>query len=71
MAAKSFFFRNEHDLDRAARVLLGLGLLALVFVGPRTPWGFLGLIPLVTGLAGTCPLYSILGLSTCPREGGC
>lgn len=71
MAAKSFFSRNEHDLDRVARVLLGLGLIALVFFGPRTLWGLVGLVPLATGLMGTCPLYSILGLSTCPREGGC
>lgn len=71
MAAKSFFSRNEHDLERAARVLVGLGLLSIVFVGPQTPWGLLGIVPLATGLVGICPLYSILGFSTCPREGGC
>ncbi len=56
--------KNEHIVDRALRVLLGVVLIALVFVGPRTPWGWLGLIPLVTGLAGTCPLYTVLGFST-------
>jgi hypothetical protein len=57
--------RNEHTIDRALRVLLGLGLLAIAFVGPKTPLGYLGIVPLVTGLVGTCPLYSALGLSTC------
>ncbi len=60
------FPRNEHTVERVVRVLVGLGLLAIVFVGPRTPWGWLGIIPLATGLAGTCPLYTVLGISTCP-----
>jgi cadmium resistance protein CadD (predicted permease) len=55
---------NEHTIDRVLRVVLGLGLLAVVFVGPKTPLGLLGLIPLATGLVGTCPLYAALGLST-------
>ena len=42
-------------------------LIALVFVGPKTPWGWIGLIPLVTGLARTCPAYSLLGVSTCSK----
>ncbi|GMV03770.1 MAG: hypothetical protein AMXMBFR53_00520 [Gemmatimonadota bacterium] len=58
--------RNEHTVERALRVLLGVGLLAIAFVGPKTPWGFLGLIPLATGLLGSCPLYTLLGISTCP-----
>jgi len=58
--------RNEHTVDRVLRVALGLGLLSLAFVGPQTPWGWLGAIPLVTGLVGSCPLYTLLGLSTCP-----
>jgi hypothetical protein len=57
---------NEASWDRALRVALGLGLLSLAFFGPRAPWGFLGLIPLATGLLGNCPLYSVLGVSTCP-----
>jgi hypothetical protein len=57
---------NEHPLERAARVALGLGLIAIAFVGPRTPWGYLGIVPLVTGLVGSCPLYTLFGLSTCP-----
>lgn len=63
--------RNEHRVDRALRVLLGLGLLSLVFLGPQTPWGLVGLVPLITGLVGSCPVYSLLGIGTCPREGAC
>jgi len=40
-------------------------LVALVFVGPKTPWGWLGIVPLATGLLGSCPLYSVLGINTC------
>ena len=57
--------RNEGTLDRTLRVVLGLVLLSLVFVGPQTPWGLMGLIPLITGLAGTCPIYTLFGLRTC------
>lgn len=64
-----FFSRNEHNADRVARVLLGLGLLSIVFVGPQTLWGLIGVVPLATGLLGTCPLYSVFGVSTCPRDG--
>jgi len=57
--------RNVGTTDRVLRVGLGLGLLSLVIIGPHTPWGYLGLIPLFTGLFGTCPLYSLLGFNTC------
>jgi hypothetical protein len=60
--------RNEGNLDRVARVALGLGLLSIVFVGPQTPWGWVGMVPLVTGLVGSCPLYTLMGLRTCPIE---
>jgi hypothetical protein len=60
--------RNEGTIDRALRVLLGIALLSLIFVGPHTWWGLVGLVPLLTGLVGTCPLYSLLGLSTCPLK---
>ncbi|MCT8158883.1 DUF2892 domain-containing protein [Pseudoruegeria sp. SHC-113] len=58
--------KNEGTLDRALRVILGLALLSLVFVGPQTLWGLIGLIPLATGLVGVCPIYSVLGIKTCP-----
>ena len=56
---------NEGTLDRAVRIVVGLAILALAFVGPRTPLGYLGAIPLVTGLIGSCPAYTLLGFSTC------
>lgn len=58
-------WRNEGNLDRTLRVLAGVVLISLVFVGPQTAWGWLGLVPLLTGLAGNCPVYSLLGLNTC------
>lgn len=56
---------NEGTLDRAIRVVLGIVLVSLVFVGPQTLWGLVGLVPLATGLAGYCPLYRLVGVSTC------
>jgi hypothetical protein len=51
------------------RVVLGIQLLSLVFVGPQTPWGIVGVVPLLTGLIGFCPLYQLLGLSTVSTKG--
>jgi hypothetical protein len=59
--------KNESMLDRAIRLIVGLALLALVVVGPKTLWGLVGLVPLVTAFAGYCPLYRVLGVSTCDR----
>lgn len=56
---------NIGTLDRTLRIVLGLALIALVFVGPQSPWGWFGLIPLLTGLVRFCPLYSVLGVRTC------
>ncbi|MFO1068505.1 MAG: DUF2892 domain-containing protein [Geminicoccaceae bacterium] len=58
--------KNVGNLDRTLRVIVGIVLLALVFVGPQTAWGWIGLIPLATALIGFCPAYRIFGLSTCP-----
>jgi hypothetical protein len=69
MTARSFFATNAGTADRLIRVVLGLAILSLALVGPRTPWGYLGLVPLLTGALGVCPLYSVLGISTCaPRR---
>ena len=57
---------NEGNLDRALRVIAGAGILSLAVIGPQTAWGYVGLVPLITGLVGYCPLYAMLGLSTCP-----
>ena len=62
----NFLMRNEGTIDRVIRVVLGLGLLSIVFVGPKTLWGLVGLVPLLTGLAGRCPLYRLFGIKTCP-----
>lgn len=61
--------RNVGTADRAIRFLLGLGLLSAVFlVDGSTRWfGLIGLVPLLTAIGGSCPLYSLFGLSTCPR----
>lgn len=60
--------RNEGNLDRLLRVIVGLVLIALAFVGPQTPWGWIGIVPLLTGIVGLCPAYSLLGIKTCPRQ---
>ena len=59
---------NEGKLDRAVRIVLGLALIAMVFIGPQTPWGWIGAVPLLTGLVGSCPLYSIFGINTCAMK---
>lgn len=59
---------NTGSVDRAMRVLVGLFLISLAFVGPKTPWGWLGVIPLATAALGFCPLYAVLGINTCPSK---
>jgi hypothetical protein len=61
----TLFPRNEHTFDRLIRIVLGVFVMSLAFVGPQTPWAYLGAIPLVTGLVGSCPLYTLFGVSTC------
>lgn len=58
--------KNLGTIDRVLRIVVGLALIALVFVGPQTPWGWIGLVPLLTALVGICPAYTLLGLRTCP-----
>lgn len=57
--------KNVGVVDRAVRIIVGLGILSLVFVGPHTPWGYLGLVPIATGLIGWCPAYRLFGIKTC------
>ena len=54
---------NESSADRAIRVVVGVVLLSLIFVGPKTLWGLIGLVPLLTGVVGFCPLYRVLGMT--------
>jgi hypothetical protein len=58
---------NEGALDRVLRVLVGAGIVSLAFIGPQTPWAYLGFIPILTGLVGFCPAYALFGISTCAR----
>jgi len=58
--------KNVGTFDKAARIVVGLILIALVFVGPQTPWGWIGIIPLATALIGWCPAYTLFGIRTCP-----
>jgi hypothetical protein len=55
---------NIGGAERVVRVLVGIAILSLAFVGPRSPWAYLGLLPVLTGLAGWCPPYALLGIST-------
>jgi hypothetical protein len=61
---------NVGSIDRILRIVVGLALLSLVFVGPQTIWGLVGLVPLATGLFRFCPAYTLLGVSTCSARNG-
>ncbi|WP_376692363.1 YgaP family membrane protein [Wenzhouxiangella sp. EGI_FJ10409] len=60
--------RNVGTLDRSIRIIAGLALISLVFFGPQTPWGWIGLVPILTGLSGRCPAYMPFGIRTCPAN---
>ncbi|WP_460854204.1 YgaP family membrane protein [Pseudomaricurvus hydrocarbonicus] len=68
MTGETMMKTNVGTIDRTIRVVVGLILLALVVVGPKTLWGLIGLVPLLTGLVGFCPLYRLIGLNTCPLD---
>ncbi len=59
--------KNLGTLERVARIAAGAGILSLVFVGPQSLWGLVGLIPLITGFAGYCPAFQVFGFSTCKK----
>ena len=63
------FTTNEGTMDRAVRIIVGAALLAMFFLYPDASWRYwtlLGIVPLITGLVGSCPVYTLLGMSTCP-----
>jgi Protein of unknown function (DUF2892) len=66
------FKTNEGTVDRVLRVIVGAALLVWFFAGSgEGPWHYaklIGIVPLVTGLIGTCPVYAMLGISTCPMK---
>ncbi len=59
--------KNVGGVDKIIRIIVGLLLISLVFVGPKTAWGWVGLVPLLTGLFNFCPLYPLIGLNTCKK----
>ena len=59
---------NEGTIDRIARIIAGLALIALTLTGTLGVWGWIGVVPLLTGIIGICPAYSIFGMSTCPMK---
>jgi len=59
--------QNIHNIERIIRVLLGIIILSLVFIGPKPWWGLIGILPILTGLSGWCPPYQLLGISTCKK----
>lgn len=59
---------NEHIIDRVLRVVVGLVLITLAATGTVGVWGWIGVLPLVTGAVGFCPAYAIFGVSTCATK---
>ena len=59
--------QNVHNIERIVRIVVGLLLISLAFWGPQSPWGWIGVVPLATGLLGWCPPYAMLGISTCRK----
>ena len=62
------FKTNVGSADRILRIVVGLALIALAVMGKIGVWGYIGIVPLLTGLLRTCPAYSLLGVNTCPRN---
>jgi hypothetical protein len=62
------FKSNVGGVDRVLRVVAGLVLIGLTLAGQIGPWGWIGVVALLTGALGSCPLYTALGLSTCPTK---
>ncbi len=58
---------NVGNFDRLVRICIGVVLIAMVFVGPKSPWGWIGLVPLLTGLVRWCPAYLPFGINTCKK----
>ena len=68
--ASKLFPMNESPAERVIRIVLGFVIISLAFIGPKTPWAYLGIVLILTGFMGSCPLYTVFGFSTCaaPRK---
>lgn len=62
------FKNNVGGIDRIARIVIGLALIGLTLMGTIGVWGWIGIVPLLTAALGTCPLYTMLGFSSCPMK---
>jgi hypothetical protein len=62
--------KNVGSIDRVLRVVIGLALIVSAYAGWFSPWGYIGVVPLLTALVGICPAYSLFGLNTCPVRSG-
>jgi len=60
--------KNIGSPERLIRIIVGLALIAIVFVGPKSVWGWIGVVPLLTGLLGWCPPYQLFGINTCSMK---
>ena len=60
--------QNIGKIERVIRAIVGIGLISLVFIGPQTVWGWIGVVPLATAIIGWCPPYAMLGINTCAKE---
>ena len=59
--------KNVGTIDRTIRIIIGLVIISLIFWGPKSAWGLIGIFPLMTGLVGWCPPYTLFGISTCKK----
>jgi hypothetical protein len=60
--------KNVGSIDKTIRIVAGLALIALAIMEVGTPWTWIGVLPLITGLMGSCPAYSLFGVNTCPKD---
>ena len=60
--------QNSGGIDKILRIVVGLALIGLTVIGVLPVWGYIGIVPLATGLMGWCPLYTVLGINTCPMK---